>query len=264
MHRNKRFTIILLAFLLASCSVKEDREECPCLLQLDLHPCLAVSDDVVVAVWNESGAEQYFRDTVHVSDCPDVYERNVRRGQAIVCVHTGTVAGLEEGNGLTIPYGHDSDMIYAVADRVACSGESCRDTVVLHKQFATLLLKLERTENGKHSYSFNVESDIAGMDLLTLLPIGGKFRHDVVFDEEDVGRVNLPRHPVNNENIVLNILEGGFAVAMVNLSEMIREADYDWTSESLEDIYVRVDYAEASVKVSIYEWSEGQKQEIIL
>ena len=50
----------------------------------------------------------------------------------------------------------------------------------------------------------------------------------------------------------------------IDLSGMLKAADYDWTSDDLEDIHVEVDYEDTSVSLSISGWKEGEKQEITL
>ena len=40
--------------------------------------------------------------------------------------------------------------------------------------------------------------------------------------------------------------------------------NYSWDAENLEDIYIGVDYAEAEVSISISDWGEGQKEDVIL
>ena len=115
-----------------------------------------------------------------------------------------------------------------------------------------------------YPYSFNVESDVAGLDLITLRPVRGEFHYDIVFDDADLCSFNIPRHDKEAGCLSLNIVKAGEIVDSVSLSEIFIAMDYDWTADDLDDIYIRLDYTEAVVRVSIADWGEGIKREIVI
>jgi hypothetical protein len=70
MNRIYLITAMLTAFVLSSCSVKEDRTPCPCWLCLDITPAKEYSKDVTLSAWNEG---RIFSQTVSIADYPSSY-----------------------------------------------------------------------------------------------------------------------------------------------------------------------------------------------
>ena len=262
MKRN--LLLILSVLFFVSCSVKEDRIVCPCRLRLDLSPCKSITADVVTCAWDDSGQVRYFRDEVSVLDLKGYYEQDVKRGPVNISVYTAPDDNVEDGRMIMATYGQDFDAIYSYADNAACSGEIYIDTVRLYKQYATVHVKLERHEVKSYPYSFNVESDVAGLDLITLSPVRGEFHYDIVFDDTDLCSFNIPRHDKEAGGLSLNIVKAGEIMDSVSLSEIFIAMDYDWTADDLDDIYIRLDYTEAVVRVSIADWGEGIKRDIVI
>lgn len=266
MKNNYKNLLILFmsVMMVASCSVKEDRRVCPSWLRLDLHPCLDVTGDVLVTAWNDEGNLRYFRDKVHVLDYAEYYDKDVPRGLTHISVYTPLKSNIEEGHRITIPYGQDFDEFYAYSNYVNCDEEFYVDTVYLHKQFANVYIKIEKSEDENYPYEFFVESNVCGIDLFTLLPIEGKFMYDIPIDRTDMGIFSLPRQFEDSDALKLNIRHKGVTIESINLAEVVRTMNYSWDAENLEDIYIGVDYAEAEVSISISDWGEGQKEDVIL
>ena len=266
MKNNYKNLLILFmsVMMVASCSVKEDRRVCPSWLMLDLHPCLDVTGDVLVTAWNDEGNLRYFRDKVHVLDYAEYYDKDVPRGLAHISVYTLLKGNIEDGHRIMIPYGQDFDEFYAYSNYVNCDEEFYVDTVYLHKQFANVYIKIEKSEDENYPYEFFVESNVCGIDLFTLLPIEGKFSYDIPIDRTDTGIFSLPRQYDDSNALKLNIRHKGVTIESINLAEVVRTMNYSWDAENLEDIYIGVDYAEAEVSISISDWGEGQKEDVIL
>lgn len=260
-----RYSVILLVLVvLASCSVKEDRSDCPCWLRLDLHPCLDVTGDVYVTAWDDDGENRYFRNKVHVLDYASYYDQDVPRGLIHINVYTSPVTNVEENHRIIVPLGEDFDPLYVYSNYVDCDDEFYVDTVRLHKQFANVFIKLEKSEKEDYPYEFFIESNVCGVDMFTLLPIEGKFRYDIPFNKEDVGMFTLSRQFENTDALTLNIRNKGVTIETINLGEMARAMGYSWETESLEDLYIGVDYADSEVSISISDWGDGQKVDVIL
>ena len=256
--------LLALSLLLSSCGVKEDRQDCPCWLRLVPDPCRTIADDVMISAWSDDLTDRYFRDSVHIPDHPEYYEHEVPRGQVRLCVYAGVSENVDEGGRITIPYGQEFDKVHAYIGSLPCKDEFCRDTIRLSKQFATVFVRVRKSGEENYPYIYNLESDVAGLDLLTLQPLPGEFRHEITFNDRNVGSVDLPRHAEDGGGLVLNIVHKGVAVERIDLSGMLKAVNYDWTSEDLEDIHVEVDYEDTSVSLSISGWKEGEKQEIVL
>ena len=262
MKNTKITSLVLAAFAVVaavSCSVKEDRVECPCWLSVCLKD---VSDkkDVTVSEWLDT-KEMLSRETVAVQDytCTPYYEKQVPKGYVSIAVYRGKTRMNIEDYKLMIPKGFDSDSLYAYCHRVDCSKESALDTAEIHKQFATVFLGMKNSNDGKpYPYTIRVKSDVSGFNLVTLEPVAGEFSYEPepLGAEKNQFVFRLPRQMDDSFNI--EILEKGTVIETMNLGKIIEEdKNYSWNALDLDDIYIGVDFALARVTLNIIPWQSG-------
>ena len=67
--KNLIFTLLVSLGALLSCSVKENREECPYWLRVDVKPALGLADTVAVRCWNSE--KKLFFESLSVADYAD-------------------------------------------------------------------------------------------------------------------------------------------------------------------------------------------------
>ena len=179
-----RWALVLTGFaaitgLAGSCTVKEDRTNCPCFLYIDLHklpenlrmPNSGLWLDVVAHTGSVVKME-----TISPSDysAPDWVIVSVPKGNTLVSAANGRVhmKPALDGRSITLPEGYEADSLYMHSDIVDCTGESARDTVRLHKQWCTLSLVLESPDALRH-YDFEIQgtwSGISTADLSAITP----------------------------------------------------------------------------------------------
>ena len=242
-------TILLF---LASCTVKEDRSPCPCLLQLDVDGCRKFGETLGLRVWNIS---ELLSENIDIEKVTDFVERDIPKGDVVVGAFTGLSSSTLEGRSVVIPKGCQSDSLYAYREDLAAYDEYVRSKVVLHKQFATLHLFF-KDESGLLSGELETElsSDTGGLSLEDLSPIEGEFciRPEIV---EREAQLRLPRQ--RNERLEMTLFIDGETVESYDLGRMISTTGYDWNEPDLKDIEMVIDLAEAVISLRISGWDEG-------
>ena len=241
----------LLAASLLSCSVKEDRDGCPCWLDIDLSGCERFTDMVSLKGWTADS--NVLGDNVYKPDFDHLFEAEVPRGSVSYCASSGLEASLRSGMSVVIPEGAQSDMLYAYRADVITLGETAYDKVCLHKQYATVLMKFEDESTVR---SITVRSDWNGLDLATLQPVRGTFSYTPAQSEDRTWSLRLPRQGDDSLTMEVTDLTTGRPETF-DLGEIISKTGYDWTAEDLDDIYIGIDWARGEVSIRIEGWDPG-------
>ena len=154
------FTATMAVPLLSSCFVKEDRGLCPCWIELDLKN--VKQEQVRIGGWNGS---ELFSVKVKPEEYPDYYETTSPRGELYLSAIWPDSLPVKEER-ILIPKGQQADSIYAYSSRLNTNCETVRDVVRMHKQFATVHLKMQNPD-GFDSYPYRVviRGNTAGWDV---------------------------------------------------------------------------------------------------
>ena len=248
-----------------SCSVKEDREPCPCWLNIDLRQCGSVHDnrlgqdltfsamDVVVSAWNDSFL---FQQKVDHEDYGQLCEKTVPKSYVSTSVVYGEEKMIRDGYKLIIPTGDDADEIWAHAGNVACFYEFALDTAVLHKQFARIRVKIANPIEEKYPYTFRLRGDIYGLDLRDLTPLEGKIDMELQRGKDDIIDFNLIRQKQDSK-IEIDVYEKAKLIDTFPINEWIRELNYSWLAKDLKDINMNIDYAKGEIFIKVNDWGDG-------
>ena len=231
--------IMLAAMLCASCSVKEVREACPCMLEID---CSAFAD-VAGSVYMDLDGR--------------VMERSVEDDEDMVSLFK---VPKKEKISVAVWSGAQGDSLYFFGTSVQGMEETVKVSAVPHKQFASVLLKVLSSE--ENFVSFTVKSNYCGIDLKTgrtlpgnlSIPLSGKGGNYVFC---------LPRQASDSMLILEAGIENG-VVQAYPLGEWIKMAGYDWTAADLDDIAVAADFSLGHYEVSIGEWDAGDASDQII
>ena len=262
----KRINYIKTAALLAitlsmvSCSIKEDRRPCPCWLDMDISGCASQTTELTLSAWN---TENLFSDKVAVADYPDAYERAVAKGMVATSAYCGLNEGIVQGSRILIPEGRQSDMLRVHSNLVDCTGEFARDSVILHKQYATVFLSMKDDHARESLKTMEVRGIVCGIDYVTLEPADGTFRFMTESDSNGTWAFRLPRQREDSELILVTFVDGE-PKDELPLNEWIAKSGYSWLDKDLKDIYINVDYAVGKVSVVIQGWIEGEHIDIRL
>lgn len=245
---------VLFASALVSCSIKEDREPCPCVLEIDFSECPLYKEAMTLQGWREEAS--CFSESI----VPGELERGVFKSK----IEKGTLeynacSPLEEsfldGCCVIIPAGHQSDPLFACSATVKALGETASDTVRLHKQFADMTVSFGK-QNGVESdiVSITVTATSKGIDLRSLTPVEGKFRCNSSA-ENGFFKVRLPR--LSDGRIVIDTYTVDGFLKRFELGEPVKSSGFDWEAEDLDDLWIDYDFGRSEITVEIVSWSEG-------
>ena len=248
--------LIAIVTASASCSLKEDRDGCPCHLIIDLDNAVG-NGNADIFIFQDG--EEVLADNVVPADYPEGYRREVRRRPASATVIQGLEESVLNGGRLVIRDGNDADRLFLYNETLQCGSETVMATADLHKNWTTLEISLA-AEAGEDSPAGNVRIDISGgicgMDLRNGAPVRGDFQCIARLADSGfaVYAVNLPRQISSEDEILIAVSRNGKELFSCDISEAISKTGFDWSKPDLDDIRLGLDYISASVNVEIAEW----------
>lgn len=246
-HIRKLITGILL---LSSCSIREERADCPCLLDLDLSGFAAYDDRATLSFWEGPNAG------IDEGATERHYVRNVSKDIFDVSIWCSVSGGMFSGRRLTVPQGSQPDSLRLFRTRLDCRGETCSQTAGPSRQFARITLQVSMEPGTHYPYSFYVESDYCGIDLRDLSPIAGDLVFPVLQTGEDRFVFNLLRHGPDTK-VQIGIYDGRERTDTFPLFKWLQEAGYDWEAPDLDEVTVYLDYVHRKIRIIISNWLDG-------
>lgn len=268
----KRLFITILSGLalmsaVSSCDfVFEDRTDCPCYLIVNMDEVFSPLPSPGSVTVRVEGVEGFLSEN---SVDPDPYRGTegyvvkVKKGPAAVIGYVGRRSMAKGASGLTVTKENEMDSLWAHRNTVDCSGELAYDIIRLHKQFATLTVFLKDSGiegevemelvGGWQGMSYSDLGAMKGDYLFTMRHPGG---------DEFIARV--PRQGDRSLRLNLYQVEEGKKtfVSYFPVGEYIEREGYDWTKEDLDDITVRIDYAQSVIEVSVEGWKDGGEESV--
>ena len=240
----------------ASCSLKENRDGCPCHLIIDLDNAVG-NGNADIFIFQDG--EEVLADNVVPADYPEGYRCEVRRRPASATVIQGLEESVLNGGRLVIRDGNDADRLFLYNETLQCGSETVMAAADLHKNWTTLEISLA-AEAGEDSPAGNVRIDISGgicgMDLRNGAPVRGDFQCIARLADSGfaVYAVNLPRQISSEDEILIAVSRNGKELFSCDISEAISRTGFDWSKPDLDDIRLRLDYISALFDVEIAEW----------
>ena len=227
----RRIMIGILGLVaLVSCSVKEDRSDCPCYLTVDAERAVSVDG------W--FGARSLF---------------NVNGGFVDRQVPRGIVDIVASHGRFSVPEGQQMDSLFARRIPVDTDGESAFARVTLCKNFATIELDFKDEDDGRTVYDLLATGTVSGADARTLEPVKGPF--SCVPEPVTDGRgyaFRVPRQ--KDESLRLELSNNGSPVETIDLGYLIAKTGFDWKAESLGDIAILCDLPAHTFTITVKDW----------
>lgn len=243
-----------LALLAAvSCSVLEDRSECPCRLYLDFSSlsCKAY-DSLCYTIWGDEGEYEYSSEFFYEGEDDGVTVPVSCRGDVYVAVYPGDFAHMLNAGACTMPGSEQAVPLYSYHGQCDTRQESAVLKVEMHKQFCTLTLEFVTDDSQK--YLLAVESSYAGMTV-DGRPLEAKMKFHVPGNGSEPMACRLPRQN-SGSDLKLLVADASGHVRIFALGMILESAGYDWTAADLEDVYLRLDYKNMAASVSAATWEE--------
>jgi len=221
---------ILGLVALVSCSIKEDRSDCPCYLTVDAERAVSVDG------W--FGTRSLF------NVIGGFVDRQVPRGIVDIVASHGR---------FSVPEGQQMDSLFARRIPVETDGESAYARVTLCKNFATIELDFKDEDEGRTVYDLLATGTVSGVDARTLEPVEGPF--SCVPEPVTDGRgyaFRVPRQ--KDESLRLELSYNGSPVETIDLGYLIAKTGFDWKAESLGDIAVLCDLPAHTFTITVKDW----------
>ena len=267
---------------LSSCSIKEDRDGCPCWMTVEMPDRVGQDGSVVLRLRGNSDEDAInyeYQVTEEVKASVGALEYEVPRG----AVGVSAVNPVR----LTIPVGEQMDSLYGFFKMYHTRCESVLCDVDLHKEFCTVSFTLG--EDGYTSpYDIEVWGNVAGVSAWDLMPVQGDFRYAPV-QKNGVYQVRVPRQVDNSLELVMLEIpdqvgydgeeipgQAGYdgeragddgervVVDRLPLGEYIVRSGYDWTAEDLDDVNVALDLEMQQVTITVSGWDGVVVMDIVI
>ena len=260
-----KVAVALCVFLFLSCSVKEDRTECPCFLTLDLGGVEAVAlmqqglDSLVVGV--VSGTDFYEEMGFALRDIVQEYYLAVPKSKVDVMVACGVGrAGLSSG-GFSIPEGDECPPVYLLSDSFMADTGEMRRTVTLHRNYCVLSVSMKTSFNAPaRPYLIYLEGNVSGCSM-DGTPAEGFFSCFSSPSSGGLCHLNIPRQGDGSLMLEVHFQDSG-EIRSFPVGEYILESGYDWSAPDLEDIQVEMDFSRSGLTFNISGWKKTLSFEI--
>lgn len=245
-----RLSVILT---LTSCTIKEDRDPCPCRLNIIVDGAASLSDRLSVSGWSDNG-ERLFHDRIKVADYPDGYAKKVKKGFLKVCAVGGIESMTVKDGSLYIPTGKECDGIWAYSGgMVDATGDDAEDKVVLHKNHTRIYFQLDSLTLEKGDVILRLVGNVSGVEMPSLKPVHGDFNCFATMDAEGYHTATVPRQ--NDDSMILEVFINGILTRTVRIGEIIVNSGYSWVKEDLDDLFLSISiFSGTEVSISINDW----------
>lgn len=230
MRRVRCFAMLSMTVILASCSVKEDRSDCPCWLTV------RADETASLSAWY--GSYRILEDR--------------KGGMEDYTVPRGIVELVASEGRFTVPEGEQMDSLFAQRVQLNTNAEFATHTVRLNKNFTTVTVELKDTDDGRAGYELIVDGSVNGVDLRTLAPTPGPFHFKAEAAPEKGFRFRVPRQ--KDDFLQADLCSEGAIVETIPVGELIAKTGFDWNKEDLGDVHILADLPAHSFTITVMEW----------
>lgn len=289
-------------FTCPGCSVKEDRDLCPCALVLEFprEDADRLHDGVTVCMRGHSDDAFSLCDTLLAgraasSGGPDTvsgkwsYSYVVPKGDinlAVAYSADGLAGELNSsGRWIEIDEGRPCPSIWTCCEKVSARADRVTVPVRLHKNFCRIDIQVRDVDGAEFPFKLRVRGNVNGYGL-DGKPARGAFLCDAERSEtesagsgtesdgDDSGTasestgyghgyaVTVPRQ--TDDSLILEIVTGDGVAKSFAIGNYIAASGYDWTSADLKDICLEIDYARTVVSFTIDKWTHSEQFEVVI
>lgn len=271
-------------FTCPGCSVKEDRDLCPCTLVLEFHreDAERLQDGVTVCMRGYSDDVFSLCDTLLAgraasSGGPDTvsvkwsYSYVVPKGDidlAVAYSADGLAGELNSsGRWIEIDEGRPCPSIWTCCEKVSARADRVTVPVRLHKNFCRIDIQVRDVDGEEFPFKLRVRGNVNGYGL-DGKPARGAFLCDAERSEtESAGSghgyaVTVPRQ--TDDSLILEIVTGDGVAKSFAIGNYIASSGYDWTSADLKDICLEIDYARTVISFTIDKWTHSEQFEVVI
>lgn len=241
----------------ASCSIKEDRSGCPCVLTVSLQE---TTENVVISGWNDENKIIYDILKPGGKDCSIKYR--VPRGRCEMSAIIGYEGLVLSDEMLFIPEGGQMTCLYASASVIDTDRETTEHDVSFKKNHVKVNLSFKDTDTGLSPYDIQVRSNVAGIDMKTLSPIMGNFVCTPEIKDGKGYEFVIPRQI--DESLSIDLMRGDEKYDTIAMGSIIASTGYDWTADALADIDLVIDLPKGEISITVSGWDGPFSTTIII
>ena len=287
-------------FTCPGCSVKEDRDLCPCTLVLEFprEDADRLQDGVTVCMRGYSDDVFSLCDTLLAGQAasdgsPDTisdkgsYSYVVPKGDIDLAVAYSAdgLAGELNSSGIWIEIdeGRPCPSIWTCCEKVSARADRVTVPVRLHKNFCRIDIQVRDVDGEEFPFKLRVRGNVNGYGL-DGKPARGAFLCDAERSEtegsgtesdgDDSGTasestgsrhgyaVTVPRQ--TDDSLTLEIATDDGVAKSFAIGNYIASSGYDWTSVDLKDICLEIDYARTVISFTIDKWTHSEQFEVVI
>lgn len=271
-------------FTCPGCSVKEDRDLCPCTLVLEFpsEDAERLQNGVTVCMRGYSDDGFSLCDTLLAGQAassggPDTisdkwsYSYVVPKGDidlAVAYSADGLAGELNSsGRWIEIDEGRPCPSIWTCCEKVSARADRVTVPVRLHKNFCRIEIQVRDVDGEEFPFKLRVRGNVNGYGL-DGKPARGAFLCDAERSEtESAGSghgyaVTVPRQ--TDDSLTLEIVTGDGVAKPFAIGNYIAASGYDWTSADLKDICLEIDYARTVISFTIDKWTHSEQFEVVI
>ena len=242
-----------LVVLLAGCSVREDRSECPCLLILDFG---ALADEAAArgweeVVWSVRAGDFFVQGRLPADELPEDYVVEAPREPLTLRIVAGDGGLYDPAEGLRIPEGEACPPVYGLRAELDGVQMEIPVPVVLRKRYAVLDIRLR--DWGQEGLDWSVRGTVCGYGP-SLEPLPGPFCIPLAPDAGGRCRLALPAQA--DGSLTLCATRYGELDRVFAIGQYILAGGYDWDAPDLADITLEIDYVDGVARIKIDQWSK--------
>lgn len=273
MCSDKRFphVLVFLAFLqliitCQGCSVKENRDLCPCVLELDASGDRHAGDSISLSLAGASASGFLLEDRMGERLVSMVPRGKMYLG-AVWPADVSTVLRLPPDKWLEIETGRECPRVWMDCRALSTKAEHVTVPLMLHKSYCELTIFIRDVSGGDFPYRLEVRGNVDGY-LMDGTPSEGNFiaPADYTDDSGDSGameaHVVLPRQIDNS--LLLDIISDDDKRRTFAIGNYIEASGYDWESMDLKDITLDIDYARTDITFRIDAWERTVQFEVVI
>ena len=232
---------------IASCSIKEDRSECPCVLTVTLHE---TTGKVMISGWSDG--RRIINDILKPDDKECTAKYRVPRDRCGISAFRGYEELVLSNDVLLIPEGSQMSCLYACASVIDTDSETAVYKVNFKKNHVKVNLSFRNSDTELCPYDIQVRGTVAGIEMKTLSPVRGNF---VCTSETNDGKgyeFVIPRQI--DESLSIDLMRGNEKYDTIALGRIIASAGYDWTADELADIDLVIDLPRGEISITVSGW----------
>ena len=257
-------------------AVYENRDECPCLLTLDLSGVNRNMDTLFMWLYNKEDGNIILRDTIYANNLISNYTIEVPRRELGLYVWTAEKwqATVRQDYGmidasLNKLRSLQADSLYHYRDSFSTRDmEEWRDTVVLHREFFTVKVVLKGNSTPENPLDVNMHCNSVGYYIDGVVKRGGShIIAPMIINAEHTDFVfRMYRQSLEEElMLVINGLhkDQPYVFAEIDFGKHLRSINYDMQGD-LKDVLLEYDMSSGFITVTIKNWGVTDDTDIIL